>query len=129
LENPVTRRRLLIITVPLAVLALGLAAWQFLPVQTEVFFERLFPWSELFPKQPYVQDAGPTAMTIFYEAKAPGQGVVKYTTGRHFDQTAPAELHEEIQNAKSTTYLYRARLESLTPATPYKYRVVHVIEG
>jgi predicted phosphodiesterase len=124
-----TRRRLLIITVPLAILALGLAAWQFLPIQTEAFLERLFPWSESFPKQPYVQDAGPTAMTIFYEAKDPGQGSVEYTTGRHFDQTAPAELREEIQNAKSTTYLYRARLESLTPATPYKYRVVHVVQG
>ena len=124
------RRVLKMLIVPLAiVLLLGAGLWLFLPVQTEVVIERLLPWLDRLPKEPYVQNPSPTAITVVYEADAQGQGTVKYTTGHSFDQTAPAALFQEIRYGKETTYLYRARLESLSPTTRYKYRVVHEPEG
>lgn len=124
------RRALKWLFVPLIILLLlGGGLWLFLPLQTEVTIERLLPWLDRLPKQPYVQNPGPTAITIVYEADTPGRGTVKFAAGRHFDQTAPAELFQKIQHSKGVTYLYRARLESLQPATQYKYRVVHEAEG
>ena len=129
-ETPVPRlRRFMILAVLLALPALGLVAWRLAPTEIEVLVERFLPWTDRLPKQPYVQDAGPTAMTILYEADTPGQGIVKYTAGRRFDQSAAAELRETIHNGDRTTYLYRARLESLRPATQYKYRAVQGVDG
>jgi len=126
-----SRRRVLkMLVVPLAiVLLVGAGLWLFVPIRTEAWIEQHLPWIERLPKQPYVQNPSPTAITIVYEADTPGQGTVRYTTGRHFDQTAPAELFQKIQHDKGATYLYRARIESLRPATQYKYRVVHEPQG
>jgi acid phosphatase type 7 len=126
-----TRRRkvLILAAPPLLLFLLGLGAWWFVPIETESFIERLLPWLESLAKQPYVQDPSPTALTILYETHEPGEGTVQYTAGRHFNRTAPAELRREIRHGDTVTYQYRVRLESLTPGTSYKYRVVHTVQG
>jgi len=81
-------------------------------------------------KAPYLQNAGPTAITVQYEASAPGDGQVRYGVGA-LGSTAPAQLFEKVEYAEGgkgsqvTVYLYRARLTGLKPGTEYQYQVVH----
>ena len=87
----------------------------------------------LLTKGPYIQNPGPTAMTVQYETAAPLDGFVRYGPGAALDQKVPAQLHEKVEypenpkDKKSPTraaYLYRARLTGLQPGTDYRYQVV-----
>jgi len=83
-------------------------------------------------KGPYLQDPGPTAMTVQYETDAPADGVVRFAAGPALDRHVPAHLHEKVvlpadPKAKAAEerafYLYRARLTDLAPGTAYRYQV------
>ena len=91
-----------------------------------------------FSKEPYLANAGPTAVTIHYETASPGDGVVLFGTGGAMDRQVPAALAEKCSYAanpkdksapKLTVYLYRARLTGLVPATAYQYQVLPTGKG
>lgn len=84
-------------------------------------------------KGPYLQNAGPTAITIQYEMDEPGEGIVRFGAGGAMDRQVAAQLHEKVEfpeNPKDkrsplrAAYLYRARLTGLRPGTEYQYQVL-----
>jgi hypothetical protein len=110
----------------LAVLAIGSLA-AFLPA---AFVRAAGP---VLTKGPYLQNPSSTAITVQYEASAPGDGFVRFGAGDVMDQVAPALAHEKVESggdsktrkpAKGPAYLYRARLTGLKPGTVYRYQVV-----
>jgi len=91
-----------------------------------------------FSKEPYLANAGPTAVTIHYETASPGDGVVLFGTGGAMNRQVPATLSEKCSypsNPKDksspqvTVYLYRARLTDLVPGTAYQYQVLPAGKG
>ena len=91
-----------------------------------------------FSKEPYLANAGPTAVTIHYETASPGDGVVLFGTGGAMNRQVPATLSEKCSypsNPKDksspqvTVYLYRARLTDLAPAMAYQYQVLPAGKG
>ena len=84
-------------------------------------------------KGPYLQNAGPTAITVQYEMDGPGEGIVRFGAGGAMDQQVAAQLHEKVefpvnpkdkQSPLRAAYLYRARLTGLRPGTEYQYQVL-----
>jgi len=91
-----------------------------------------------FSKEPYLANAGPTAVTIHYEAASPGDGVVLFGTGGAMNRQVPATLFEKCSypanpkdksSPKVAAYLYRARLTDLVPGTSYQYQVLPAGKG
>ena len=83
-------------------------------------------------KGPYLQNPSSTAITVQYEASAPGDGLVRFGDGGALDRVAPAVAHEKMESrvdsrtrkpSKWPVYLYRARLTGLKPGTVYRYQV------
>ncbi|MCX5655004.1 MAG: metallophosphoesterase family protein [Planctomycetota bacterium] len=92
----------------------------------------------LFTKEPYLANAGPTAVTVHYETASPGDGVVLFGAGGAMDRKATAALFEKCSYSSSpkersaplhTAYLYRAHLTDLAPGTSYRYQVLPAGQG
>lgn len=88
--------------------------------------------SAAITKGPYLQNPGPTGVTVQYETDAPGEGAVRFGTGGAMDGKATATLHQTVDYREDRwsqtvpakkAYLYRARLTGLKPATEYQYQV------
>ena len=92
----------------------------------------------LLTKGPYLQNPGPTAITIQYETASPGDGLVRFGAAGAMDQKAAAPLYEKVEHPENSkdkkspmraAYLYRARLAGLRPGTTYQYQVLPMGEG